>query len=71
MRLAQKASFCFLGRVMFRKVIKVMLEKQNPSHSCGAGPSFNGPLSEIAHKKPITEFHKFYKIPILLPIQGE
>ena len=33
--------------------------------------SFDGPLSEIAHKKPITEFHKFYKIPIRLPVQGE
>ena len=34
-RLTQKVSFCFLGRVKFRKV---MLEKLNPSHSCGAGP---------------------------------
>ena len=33
--LTQKVSFCFLGRVKFRKV---MLEKLNPSHSCGAGP---------------------------------
>ena len=34
-RLTQKVSFCFLGRVKFRKV---MLEKLNSSHSCGAGP---------------------------------
>ena len=33
--LTQKVSFCFLRRVKFRKV---MLEKLNPSHSCGAGP---------------------------------
>ena len=37
--LTQKVSFCFSGRVKFRKV---MLEKLNPSHSCGAGPSSQG-----------------------------
>ena len=31
-----KASLFFLGGVKFRRV---MLEKLNPSHSCGAGPS--------------------------------
>lgn len=33
--------------------------------------SFDGSLSEIAHEKPIKEFHKFYKIPIRLPIQDK
>ena len=33
--------------------------------------SFDRPISEIAHEKPIKEFYKFYKIPVHLPIQGE
>ena len=29
--------------------------------------SFSGPLSELAHKKPIHQFRNFYKIPVRLP----
>ena len=33
--------------------------------------SFEGPLSEIAHRNPIREFYKFYKIPVRLPLLGD
>ena len=30
--------------------------------------SFSGPLTETAHRRPISQFRKFYKIPVRLPI---
>lgn len=60
------------------KAIRMRLDNREDEPECvvfypsdNGFVSFSGPLSEIAHKRPIEQFHKFYKIPICLPKLGK